>query len=681
MFARTLPASLLLLAVATLAAADGPNDNIPENVRPVPPKGAAVAEADLKELRAGLTELKAAIDWLAHDLLKHPNLVELIPDVEIYHRAVRCAVEFNELYADKNRNDVAVAKKLLAQGLQRANELKEGKPSWATATGYVVRGYRSRIDGSVQPYGLLVPSGYDFRGEAKHRLDLWWHGRGELLTEVNFIGSQQSASGVIPAPGAFVLYPYGRYCNANKFAGEIDTLECLEHARKYYRLDENRLVARGFSMGGAACWQFAVHYPTLWCAAAPGAGFAETPEFLNVFQSEKVEPTWYEKKLWHLYNATDYALNLFNLPTVAYSGENDRQKQAADVMAREMKKVGLDLKHVIGPKAGHNYEKGAKAEVNNLIDAIVEKGRPAEPRPEIKFVTYTLRYNRCGWVTVEGLEKHWHRATLTATKEGRNFDVKTSGVSAFTLNVPPGAMAVSIDGAEAFRLGNGGKLGTTPYAVRFRKEGAKWVRVSHNLSPTEQADLGHVKKPGLQGPIDDAFMSRFVFVKPTGQPMNEAVGKWVEAEMRHAGEHWRRQFRGDVVVKTAEQLTPEDFQTANLILWGDPRSNPEIRKVADRLPVKWTDKGVQVSDQTYPVGTHVPVLIYPNPLNPAKYVVINSGFTFREYDYLNNARQVPKLPDYAVIDVTTPPNSRYPGKIVRAGFFGEKWELQPDDGR
>ena len=50
------------------------------------------------------------------------------------------------------------------------------------------------------------------------------------------------------------------------------------------------------------------------------------------------------------------------------------------------------------------------------------------------------------------------------------------------------------------------------------------------------------------------------------------------------------------------------------------------------------------------------MLIYPNPLNPKRYVVLNSGFTFREYDYLNNARQVPKLPDWAVIDVSEPPH-------------------------
>jgi hypothetical protein len=91
------------------------------------------------------------------------------------------------------------------------------------------------------------------------------------------------------------------------------------------------------------------------------------------------------------------------------------------------------------------------------------------------------------------------------------------------------------------------------------------------------------------------------------------------------------------------------------------------------LPVSWHKGKVAVGAETFDAATHMPVLIFPNPLNPSKYVVLNSGFTFREYDYLNNARQVPKLPDFAVIDVTTPPNSRYPGKVVAAGFFDENW--------
>ena len=70
-------------------------------------------------------------------------------------------------------------------------------------------------------------------------------------------------------------------------------------------------------------------------------------------------------------------------------------------------------------------------------------------------------------------------------------------------------------------------------------------------------------------------------------------------------------------------------------------------------------------------------MIYPNPLNPKRYVVLNSGFTFREADYINCARLVPRLPDWAIIDVRTPPDSSSPGKIEAADFFGEQWQLHP----
>ena len=363
-------------------------------------------------------------------------------------------------------------------------------------------------------------------------------------------------------------------------------------------------------------------------------------------------------------------MNLFNLPTVAYSGEIDSQKQAADVMAREMAKKGLTLTHIIGPKTGHGYEKAAKEEVNKRIDAIVEKGLPAK-RSEIKFVTYTLLYNRCAWVTVDGLEKHWEEARVGSRILPGLASVATKNVSALTVTLPvkgPDAVAkLLIDDAE---------LPLTASPAHFRKDrDGKW-----QTQASPDAD-NYRKTHGHQGPIDDAFMDSFVMVRPTGRPMNSKTAEWAEKEMKHATDHWRKQFRGDAPVKADTEITDADIKNSNLILWGDPMSNAVLAKIADKLPIKWPDRGVQVGDKTYEAGTHVPVLIYPNPLNPAKYVVLNSGFTFREYDYLNNARQVPKLPDYAVIDITTPPNARYPGKVVRAGFFGEKWELLADDGK
>jgi hypothetical protein len=153
-----------------------------------------------------------------------------------------------------------------------------------------------------------------------------------------------------------------------------------------------------------------------------------------------------------------------------------------------------------------------------------------------------------------------------------------------------------------------------------------------------------------------------VFVKPTGTSKNPQVQAWVEKELKHAIEHWRSQFRGDARVVEDKALTDEHVKAHNLVCFGDAASNAVIAKM--KLP-----------ELPRAAETHVPLLIYPNPLNPARYVVLNSGFTFREYDYLNNARQVAKLPDWAVVDVSTPPNSRWPGKIVAAGFFDEHWQL------
>jgi hypothetical protein len=184
------------------------------------------------------------------------------------------------------------------------------------------------------------------------------------------------------------------------------------------------------------------------------------------------------------------------------------------------------------------------------------------------------------------------------------------------------------------------------------------------------------KRHGLQGPIDDAFMDRFIMVAPTGTPMHEKTGEWVKAEMAHAIDHWRRQFRGEAIVKKDSETTDADIAASNLVLWGDPASNKILEKIAAKLPVQWNKEKVTLGSQEFDAATHVPVLIYPNPLNPKKYVVLNSGFTFREYDYLNNARQVPKLPDYAIIDISKPVTSRAPGGIAAAGFFDEEWKLK-----
>jgi len=656
--------SILFLAALVCNAGEKPGD-----VKPIPPPGVPVPDADKTELETGIKELGGEIDALRTSLKGKPALLELLPDVQIYHNAVRYALTYNEFFKPA---EIATGKALLKQGLERAKLLKEGNTPWTTATGLVARGYVSKIDGSVQPYGLVVPTNYA-PGSGPHRLDTWFHGRGENLSELNFINERQKSPGEFTPAGAFVLHLYGRYCCANKLAGEVDLFEALDSVKKHYPIDNNRIIVRGFSMGGAACWHYAVHFAGLWCAAAPGAGFSETAGFLNIAK-DPVQPTWFEQKLWHMYDSTDYAVNLFNCPTVAYSGEIDHQKQAADMMAKALEAEGLELTHIIGPNTPHRYEPKAKEEVNRRIDSIAAKGRNPVPA-KIRFTTWTLRYNEMFWVTVDSLEKHWERARVDAEisdKEG--VKVTTQNVDALTLNMLPGQCP--FDPTHKPKVKLDGKDFDAPapqtdrsWTVHFRKSGKKWALVDS----TDDGSLH--KRHGLQGPIDDAFMDSFIMVRPTGKAQNEKVGAWVAAEQAHAIDHWRKTFRGEARVMDDSAITDAEIASSNLVLWGDPSSNKVLAKIADKLPIKWDDRNIIIGAQGFSADHHVPALIYPNPLNPKKYVVLNSGFTFREFDYLNNARQLPKLPDYAVINVDVPPSPRWPGEIVHAGFFGENWEL------
>jgi hypothetical protein len=171
-------------------------------------------------------------------------------------------------------------------------------------------------------------------------------------------------------------------------------------------------------------------------------------------------------------------------------------------------------------------------------------------------------------------------------------------------------------------------------------------------------------------------MESFLMVQPTGEPLNARIGAWAAAELGHATNQWRQQFRGDARVKDDTAVTDADVAANNLVLWGDPSSNRLLARLAEKLPVRWDAQNIRLGGQTFAADHHVPVLVYPNPLNPRKYIVLNSSFTFREYDYLNNARQVANLPDYAIVDITKPITTRAPGGLAAAGFFNERWELE-----
>ena len=119
-------------------------------------------------------------------------------------------------------------------------------------------------------------------------------------------------------------------------------------------------------------------------------------------------------------------------------------------------------------------------------------------------------------------------------------------------------------------------------------------------------------------------------------------------------------------------MTAADLASYHVVLFGDPGSNKWIAKLNGKLPVKWTRETVAMGEQSFPAKDSFPALIYPNPLNPAKYVVLNTGLTIDDRGY-NGDYGTPMWGDYAIVKVK--PDADVPD-LLTAGLFDEQWAFR-----
>lgn len=635
--------TVFLLLFSVLANAQ----DYKEIPRRVPPKGIQLKVDQRKQIDVQLSKLRDALKGIEHPLLA---------DVTVYEKAINYALLHGEFY---RKDDWKKALNLAKIGIERAQKLKENKVDWTKKKGTFARGFISEIDGSVQPYGLEIPKDVDLSKPVS--LWVWLHGRGEKETDLHFMNKFSYGKYKFPDHNVIVLHPLGRQCIGWKSTGQFDALEAIEHVKKNYNIDENRVVMMGFSMGGAGAWQLGAQFTDKWAFLHAGAGFVETKNFMRMKPEDY--PAWYVQKLWGVYDIPHYVRNLFNIPVIAYSGEKDRQIQAAQEMEKAYKAHGKELTHLIGPDMGHKYAKGYLEDIAKRIAKSLEKGRNTHPE-KVSLQTRTLRYAKMYWVKAEGLNEHWLDSRIDAQRNSSSIKIETKNISAFSLTSPwkdkneiPSGTVITIDGQKV-------TVSNANSKVLLVKDGT-W-KVSSGFTRLR-------KKPALQGPVDDALNDPFMVVIPSGKSKNEKINKWVDFSIKHLINRWRAVFRGELRIKKDSEVTDEDIKKYHLIAWGDADSNSLIKKTIGKLPLKWDSSEIQMNGKSYKSSHHVPVMTYPNPLNNNKYLVINTGPTFREHHDGNNSLQNPHIPDWAVIDVNTPPDKYWAGKIVTADFFDEFW--------
>ena len=89
---------------------------------------------------------------------------------------------------------------------------------------------------------------------------------------------------------------------------------------------------------------------------------------------------------------------------------------------------------LVGPGVGHQWHPATHKISERFVDEAVAKGLQIPSR--IRFVTYTTRFNRCFWITVEELEKHYERADVNANREANRTTVTTRNVARIRIDGP-----------------------------------------------------------------------------------------------------------------------------------------------------------------------------------------------------------------------------------------------------
>ncbi len=131
----------------------------------------------------------------------------------------------------------------------------------------------------------------------------------------------------------------------------------------------------------------------------------------------------------------------------------------------------------------------------------------------------------------------------------------------------------------------------------------------------------------------------------------------------------------------------QDQQQYHLVFFGDPGSNSVMAEFLDRLNqtrhgsgnpplMRWSKDDLILGTHRFSAQEHAPVLIYPNPDIPDRYIVLNARLPQSPMSRRRpGASTEPRLVvgDFAVLSL--PKEAEGTENMVFGGFFDEEWEL------
>ena len=569
---------------------------------------------------------------------------------------------------------------------------------------YFVTTYRSLVDGSVQPFSVLLPTAY--KPDETYPLILLLHGAHVTNWGQNIVAYD-------PKEWAIQVAVHDRGNNRYRDIGEVDIDEVLTEVKRRYRIDTDRLYLSGHSMGGYGTWFQATHRPDLWASISPQAGYSDyflyNPAMSGAPNSS---PQQFQKRLLESWSPLLFAENLLHVPAYIVHGAKDDNVvvEHSRKMAARLKELGYRYVYDENPEGGHWWGPRGKYYGTEVVDkppiwTFFQKHnrRAAAPRRVI-FKTDTLRYREAYWVAIDEMDQANQLARIEAEiKSADTVEVKQNNITRFTLRLDENLLdadqpiSVSVNNRTVFN----GELPSSKKLTLWRQSDGSYLQLLNEtdlriVDKNAANRLGRIavklgeagnatqivslppeplkKNEKIYGTIGDAFNRPFLFV--VGTTAKNAKDQAMVATTRRASEtlkqEWMARANGSVKVKADSDITREDINEYNLILFGNAQTNSFIAQINDRLPIKFRAGGLHAGNKTFTNEDVGMAIIYPNPLNTNRYVVIVGGVSAGGMETAGRLR-LHELPDYVVFDSHTLSGEKL--QFVDGGFFNKFWGL------
>jgi len=367
-------------------------------------------------------------------------------------------------------------------------------------------------------------------------------------------------------------------------------------------------------MGGSGTWLVASHHPELFAAAAPvygGWDYRIIPGFGfdNATASRPGELFAKESQ-----SSFAGAEGLLNVPLLVTHGDNDQvvTVEFSRHAVKMLQRWNYDIRYNEIPGRGHE-----DLEAQQQISAWLLTHRRNNAPREVRLRATSLVNASAHWVRVEAWIAPLQVVRADAQVVGPALvRLDTENVASVALS-PPREL---IGAGKILRVVWNGEERSIPIDAN----GSAWANLPNRPIRGKAANGALTKHPALEGGLSRFFTTPFVVVVGTSSTDSE-MRRICQQKADSFAQFWDEWQHVTPRILRDDQVTPEIERKFSLLLIGGADANRVSRRMAFRLPLTVTRNSVTVQDRKFAVADAAAQMIYPNPSQPERYVLLVAG--------------------------------------------------------